>query len=114
LKKELDGLEKEIAAINAFRTAHPLTINLLKEMTAVLPNNVWLSRVRFTGSTAEIEGYSSSAADTLPKLEASRYFKKVEFASPTIRDIRLKADRFIIKMEIEGLPEEKGQNEQKK
>jgi general secretion pathway protein L len=114
LKKELDGLEKEIAAINAFRTAHPLTINLLKEMTGVLPNNVWLSRVRFTESTAEIEGFSASAADTLPKLEASRYFKKVEFASPTIRDVRLNTDRFIIKMEIEGLPEEKGQNEQKK
>jgi general secretion pathway protein L len=114
LKKELDGLEKEIAAINAFRTARPLTINLLKEMTRVLSNNVWLSRVRFTESTAEIEGYALSAADILPKLEASRYFKKVEFASPTTRDVRLNADRFIIKMEIEGLPGEKEQNEQKK
>jgi general secretion pathway protein L len=114
LKKELDGLEKEIAAINAFRTARPLTINLLKEMTGVLSNNVWLSRVRFTESTAEIEGYALSAADILPKLEASRYFKKVEFASPTTRDVRLNADRFIIKMETEELPEEKGQNEQKK
>jgi len=114
LKKELEGLEKEITAINAFRTARPLTINLLREMTQVLPNNVWLFRVRFTESTAEIEGYSTSAADTLPKLEASPYFKKVEFASPTMRDVRLNADRFIIKMELEGLSEEKGQNEQKK
>jgi general secretion pathway protein L len=114
LKKETEGLEKEITAISAFRTARPLTINLLREMTQVLPNNVWLFRVRFTESTAEIEGYSASAADTLPKLEASPYFKKVEFASPTMRDVRLKADRFIIKMELEGLPEEKGQNEQKK
>jgi general secretion pathway protein L len=114
LKKELEGLEKEIAAINAFRTAHPLTLNLLKEMTRVLPNTVWLSRVRFTESTAEIEGYAASAADTLPKLEASPYFKKVEFASPTTRDTRLNADRFIIKMELEELPQEKGQNERKK
>ena len=43
----------------------------------------------------------------LPKLEDSRYFKKVEFASPTIRDTRLKADRFIIKMEIETPSAEK-------
>ena len=114
LKKEIAGLEKEIAAIDAFRTARPLTINLLKEMTQVLPNNVWLSRVRFTESAAEIEGYAASAADTLPKLEASRYFKKVEFASPTTRDVRLNADRFIIKMEIEGLPDGKERNEQKK
>jgi general secretion pathway protein L len=108
LKKEMAGLEKEIAAINAFRTARPLTLNLLREMTRVLPNNVWLSRVRFTESTVEIEGYAASATDILPKLEASRFFKKVEFASPTTRDVRLNADRFIIKMEIEDLREEKG------
>jgi general secretion pathway protein L len=114
MKKELDGLEKEITTINAFRTARPLTIDLLREMTRVLPSTVWLSRVRFTESTAEIEGYAASAADTLPKLEASRYFKKVEFASPTTRDVRLNADRFIIKMEIEESPKGKEQDEQKK
>ncbi len=114
MKKELAGLEQEIAAINAFRTARPLTLDLLKEMTRVLPDNAWLSRVRFTESTVEIEGYAASATDTLPKLEASRYFKKVEFASPTTRDVRLNADRFIIKMEIEALPEEKGTDERKK
>ena len=114
LKKELDGLEKEIAAINAFRTARPLTINLLKEMTRILPNDVWLSRVRFTESTVEIEGYAAAATGILPQLENSRYFEKVEFASPTTRDARLNADRFIIKMEIEESPEEEGKNEQKK
>ncbi len=114
LKKEIQGLEKEIAVINAFRTAHPLTLNLLKELTLVLPNNVWLSRVRFTESTAEIEGYAASATDTLPKLEGSPYFKKVEFASPTTRDVRLNADRFIIKMEIEDSSEARERNEQKK
>ncbi len=114
LKKELDGLEKEIAAITAFRTARPLTIDLLKEMTRILPNDVWLSRVRFTDSTAEIEGYAAAATGILPQLENSPYFEKVEFASPTTRDARLNADRFIIKMEIEKPPEEKEQNEQKK
>jgi hypothetical protein len=39
----------------------------------------------------------------VPKLEASPFFKKVEFASPTYRDPKLNQDRFQIKMEIEGL-----------
>jgi general secretion pathway protein L len=114
LKKESEGLKKEIAAINAFRTARPAMLNLVREMTQILPQNAWLSRVRVTESAVEIEGYAASATDILPKLEASRYFKNVEFASPTTRDVRLNADRFIVKMEIEGLPEEKGKNEQKK
>jgi len=107
LKKDLEGLGKEIATINAFKASGPMMLNLLKEMTQVLPNDVWLSRVRCTDSTVQIEGYAASATAIMPKLEASPYFKKVEFASPTSRDVRLNADRFIIKMEIEGLPEEK-------
>ena len=108
LKKESEELKKGIAAINDFRTARPMTLIVLREVTQILPQNVWLSRVRITESAVEIEGYAASATDILPKLEASGYFKKVEFASPTTRDVRLNADRFIVKMEIEGLPEEKG------
>ena len=107
LKKELEGVEKEIAAIETFKSSRPVTLNLLKELTKILPMNTWLSRIRFTGSTVDIEGYAASATEILPRLEASGHFKKVEFASPTSRDARMNADRFSIKMEIEGLPKEK-------
>lgn len=43
------------------------------------------------------------------------YFKKAEFSSPTFRDTRMNADRFNIKMEIEGVKEiqkEKGDDEE--
>ena len=114
LKKDLEGMEKEIAIIETFKTSKPVMLDLLKEMTRILPTNTWLSRIRFTESTVEIEGYAASATEILPKLEVSGHFKKVEFASPTARDVRLNADRFSIKMEIEGLPEEKAKNEKTK
>ena len=113
LKKDLEGVEKEVSTIRDFKANRPVVLNLMKEMTRALPKNTWLSRMRVTESTVEIEGYASSATDILPKLEASPFFKKVEFASPTFRDTRLNSDRFIIKMEIEGLPEEKARNEKK-
>ncbi len=106
-EEDLEAVGKEIAAIDALKASRPMMIDLLREMTQVLPNDVWLSRVRGTDSAVEIEGYAASATAIMPKLEASPYFKKVEFSSPTLRDARLNADRFIIKMEIEGLPEEK-------
>jgi hypothetical protein len=59
--------------------------------------------VRVTETTVEIEGYASSATELLPKLEASKLFRKSEFASPTFRDARMNADRFVIKMEIKGV-----------
>ncbi len=114
LKKEIDAAGQEINAIRGFKTSRPVMLDLLREMTRVLPKNVWLSRVRFTESTVEIEGYAASATDIVPKLEASGYFKKVEFSSPTFRDVRLNADRFLIRMEIEGLSGERIDHEKTK
>jgi Tfp pilus assembly protein PilN len=76
-------------------------MDILKEVTHVLPRNAWLTRARITAKSVDLEGYAGSAADILPKLEASPFLAKVEFASPTFRDARQNADRFVIKMEIE-------------
>jgi len=101
LKKEVDTLEGEIASIRDFKKDRPMVLQMVKELTTVLPKNAWLTRLRITDSTVEIEGYAASATELLPKLETSPLLKKVEFASPTFRDARLNSDRFVIKMEIE-------------
>lgn len=103
LKKEIDALSSEISAIKGFKEDKPMALNMLKELTTILPRNTWVTRVRITETGVDLEGYSSSATGLLSKLEASRYFKKSEFSSPTFRDTRMNADRFNIKMAIEGL-----------
>lgn len=106
LKKEVEDLRSEIGSINNFKEGRISSLAILKEMTMTLPKNTWLTRFRVTEKNIDIEGYAGSATELLPKLEASKYFKKAEFSSPTFRDARMNADRFIIKMEIE-LPEVK-------
>ncbi len=108
LKKELEALNNEISTINNFKENRPMALNIIRELTAILPKSAWLTRVRITGSTVNIEGYAASATGLLPKLEASSYFKKAEFASPTYRDTRMNADRFNIKVEIEGIKKDEG------
>ena len=78
-----------------------MTLNILRELTSILPKNAWLSRARLTSTSVDIEGYAGTATGLLPKLEASEYFRKVEFASPIMRDARMNAERFNIKMEVE-------------
>ena len=102
LKKEINTLSGEISRIKEFKESRPMALNIMKELTTLLPNTVWLTRTRITEETVEIEGYASVATEILTKLEQSKLFKKVEFTSPTIRDTRMNADRFVIKMEIEG------------
>ncbi|MFO0753446.1 MAG: pilus assembly protein PilM [Thermodesulfovibrionales bacterium] len=107
LKRQIETLQREIAFVDGFRNEQPLSLNILKELTIVMPPTAWLTRVRIAGAQINIEGYAPSATVLIPKLEASRYFRKVEFSSPTFRDARQNMDRFQIKMELEGEKNEK-------
>lgn len=103
LKQEADDLQKEIDTVEGFKKRRYMTVDVIKELTAVLPGSVWLTRSRITDSGVDLEGYAVTATEMLPKLEASKYFRKAEFASPTVRDAKLNSDRFSLKMEFEGL-----------
>jgi general secretion pathway protein L len=103
LKKEIEALGGEIATINNFKENRRMSLDIIKELTAILPKTAWLSRVRVSETNVDLEGYAASASGLLSKLETSSFFKKVEFSSPTFRDTRMNADRFNIKMEIEGV-----------
>lgn len=109
IKKEIDDINNEILKINNFKKNRPMVLNLLKELTTILPKTTWLTRAHITESTVLLEGYASSATELLPKIEASKYFGKAEFTSPTFRDARLNSDRFVIKMEIEGIKKDEGE-----
>lgn len=111
LKKETDTLQAEVATITGFRQGRTMDLQIFKELTATLPDSVWLSRVKITETGVDIEGYAKSASELLPKIEASRLFRKAEFASSTVRDTRTNADRFVIRMEIEGALPIQGEKE---
>ncbi|MBA4373791.1 MAG: hypothetical protein C0402_13140 [Thermodesulfovibrio sp.] len=102
LQKDIETLQAEIDTVSSFRKPEPLSLNIVREITTVLPKTAWITRLKITETTADIEGYATSANELLPKLEASAYFRKVEFSSPTFRDAKMNSDRFVIKMEIEG------------
>ncbi|HXX81115.1 MAG TPA: PilN domain-containing protein [Thermodesulfovibrionales bacterium] len=102
VRKEVDALASEISTIEDFKAARPMALSIIRELTTVLPKSTWLTRLRITETTVELEGYANSATELLPILEASKYFVKAEFASPTFRDARLNSERFSIRMDIEG------------
>jgi len=106
LRKDYNSLQDEFKAISGFKQGKQNTLQILKEMTVILPKSVWLTRVHINDANVAIEGYATSATDILPRIEASPYFSKVEFSSPTMRDARMNMDRFVIRMELEGIKKE--------
>lgn len=115
LRKEHKGLLDEQKAVEDFRRNMPQVLDILKNLTVILPKSVWLSRIHINDENVSVEGYATSATDILPLIEASDHFAGAEFSSPTIRDSRMNADRFVIRMEIEGMKkEEPGAKHEKK
>jgi len=116
MKKEAEGLSSEAAFIKGYKKDMPMTLDVLKDLTTILPKTAWLTKAKITGSSVEISGFALSATELLPKLEASEHFSKVEFTSPTIRDQGMSADRFSIRMAVSkpsGESGEKKDNEKK-
>jgi general secretion pathway protein L len=106
LRKDFNSLQDEFKTIADFKQGKQSTLQIFKELTVILPKSVWLTRVHINDANVAIEGYATSATDILPRIEASPYFAKVEFSSPTMRDARMNMDRFIIRMELEGIKKE--------
>lgn len=102
LRQEMEAVSADIKTIRDFKNNNIPAMDILKEITKILPAKTWLTRMRFTENSIEIEGYAMSATEIIPRLENSRYFQKAEFASPTFRDPRQNNERFVIKMELKN------------
>ncbi len=97
--RQIGVVNGEINTVKGFETDRSAALLAIKELTAVIPKSAWLTRLRFSGESVRIEGYAASASGLIPRLEKSGYFKKAEFASPTLRDAKTKSDHFVIKVQ---------------
>jgi Tfp pilus assembly protein PilN len=108
LKNEAEQLSAINTSINGFRRNRIMKLDVLKELTGILPQTTWLYILKTTDDTVEMSGLSASVSELLPKLESSPYFSNVEFASPTFRDKKTDLSKFTIKMQMERSEKQKG------
>jgi Tfp pilus assembly protein PilN len=111
-RKQVDALAAEIGTIRSFRKK-PLTVNVVREVTKILPSEIWLTHLHVSETQVDIEGYAASATGLIQKLESSPLLSRAELVSATIRDQRMNADRFSIKAEIEGAKKDEKAGEAK-
>jgi Tfp pilus assembly protein PilN len=84
--QETSNLESRAAVLGTLQAGNWQKLNLLQEVTHLLPDGTWLQELHISEETVEINGYSTHAADLVPPLENSPYFTQVEFTAPIIRD----------------------------
>ena len=106
--QEADRIRNEVrtvAAQNRFfyekRVGSPLKVQVLDELTQVLPDDTWLVRLEVSGLTLRIHGESANASALISLIEDSDYLAAAEFASPLTKSPRSGRDRFVIEATLE-------------
>lgn len=107
LQKQQEGLVKELAELEKIRAEEVNKIEMLKELTRLLPVSAWIWNLKYNGKEIEISGFADSASDLIPLLDKSPFFDKVEFMAPVTKERQVRPDgsqekeRFRIKARIE-------------
>lgn len=102
LQKKADKIEQFSGVIKNIRKNDISKINVLEELTQIMPLDSWLTNLTYTeeGRKVKISGYAISASKLIPILEESNLFENVKFTSPITTDKKEKKERFRIEMII--------------
>ena len=103
---KLSGIRKQNqATINHFETLSGLvreqsvTIDLLKELTEVIPQDAWLRSLAIRGRKIHLQGTSASATAVVKALEDSPLFDEVHFDSPVVKKGSSETFKIVVDLE---------------
>ena len=82
LQKKKEELGTEILTLGKIKMEEVSKIEILRELTQMLPSSVWVWNFKYNGKEIEISGFADSASDLIPLLDKSPLFEKVEFLAP--------------------------------
>lgn len=77
-----------------------LVIELLNELSVILPDDTWLQRIEIAGTTVKLQGTSSSASALIGILENSTMIQNAVFVTAVARDPRTGKERFQISADV--------------
>lgn len=97
---ELHRLRREISSISRLSERRGEILQILDELSRVLPTSAYLSGLRYQGETVELQGSAENASGLIPLLERSPLFENVKFNAPSNRG-RDNRETFSLRAEIE-------------
>jgi Tfp pilus assembly protein PilN/Tfp pilus assembly PilM family ATPase len=101
LRKQAEDLAREINALENLYRKKDKNLEILEELTNVLPEDTYLTNYRYADGTITIGGYSNAASDLTLMLESSPLFKEVGQKGAFTRDRITGKERFTIEAKLE-------------
>jgi len=94
LREERDTIIEKTRFLAAQRADQITTVELLNELTRIIPDNTWLTRLVINAGEIHIQGESEAASSLIQALESSDLFVDAKFTSPIRKNNATNKDRF--------------------
>lgn len=82
------------------RAEIPTVVQMLDEVTRILPDDTVLARFEVLGTRIRIQGESASASSLISLIEGAKLFHRASFSSPVTKNPRTNRDRFALEAEV--------------
>jgi general secretion pathway protein L len=100
LQEQLDALQGQEDFLIRRKLEWPAVVDVLNELTVLLPDSTWLQQLEVKGRTVHIRGVSDSAASLIALLESSPMFENPSFQSPVTQEGAGPKERFHVAVEL--------------
>jgi len=98
-----DHLYARITFLETIRKNEAAEIDILNNLTTLLPDHTWVDRLTLTKTELQLYGESEAAASLIQIIENSEYFSEVQFKAPVTKSDRNGKDRFHISAKLTNI-----------
>lgn len=86
LRTSIEALRNETRFVAERQRQAASALLVLETLSRLLPDGVWLTDMSISGNALTIQGYATDVAGIVGLIEASPYFSRAEFRSPSTRE----------------------------
>ena len=94
LRDDIEQVAESARDLVLMKQEQPSILDLLEEMTRVIPNDTWLTHIDIIGGEVQIQGLSEEAAILISAIENSLVFENPEFRSAVTQVPRMNSEQF--------------------
>jgi general secretion pathway protein L len=91
---------KDSDAVRAYKSGQLPSVEILDQMTRLLPDDVFLNDVTIEGDLVDVSGQAKSSSAVISLLERSPAFKDATFTSPVTFDANADKERFSLRLRL--------------
>lgn len=94
--------QADVAALLAMKAERTPAVEILDELTRLVPDEAWLSELRIARGALDLAGFAKPAAALVPLLERSDLFAAATLTAPVTLDPDTDKERFSLNVRMRG------------